>query len=295
MAISKLVRMARMIKATFTRSIKARDGSTYRFQPLLIQRLAVEASRGTYEPEILELIRQTLASRHGLFVDVGANTGQTLLALLSVDPECSYLGIEPQVEACAEVVRLITQNDLDRHAVLPIALSDTTGFAELSFGYESDVRASIVGDFRPASALPLKRVVPTMTGDDLISSRKEEQIAFIKVDVEGAEYEVLSGFRKTIAEHQPVLTFEVLPDLLVADGTALPDQIIQARRRRWDRLAQLLDELDYHAFLFDGSVATLVAVGPDPDGSVRNYAACPRTGPMPPYRSHGLDAPSSPH
>lgn len=243
--------------------------------PVVVQRLAIEATRPDYEPELAEFFRSTLAERAGAFIDVGANVGQTLLALLSIDRDRTYVGFEPQIEACAEVARLISSNGLPRHQVLPCALGEVNGVLTLHFGYESDVRASFVEEFRPSSTLPRSRQILVRRGDDVLRDLEIDDVALIKIDVEGAELEVLRGLRGTIEAKSPTLTFEVLPDRLVADGSALPLSVIEERRTRYSATAALLAEVDYQVFRLSRSGPVEAEVAPDPSGRVINLVAIP--------------------
>ena len=53
-----------------------------------------------------QLIRHFLEQRRGLFIDVGANVGQTLLDYLSCSPRHGYLGFEPSIEGAGTTFRV---------------------------------------------------------------------------------------------------------------------------------------------------------------------------------------------
>ena len=75
---------------------------------------------GNDEPNVLRVIERLL-QRPGVFVDVGANLGQTLGKVLHADRARAYIGFEPQLAACHFVDRFIRDNDLRNAKVLPIS------------------------------------------------------------------------------------------------------------------------------------------------------------------------------
>jgi FkbM family methyltransferase len=60
--------------------------------------------------------------------------------------------------------------------------------------------------FRPGGDGP-----PSMTVDALVAAAGLRP-AFVKIDVEGAEWHVLAGMRETLAQHRPTLMLELHPD-----------------------------------------------------------------------------------
>lgn len=183
-----------------------------------------------------------------MFVDIGANVGQTLVAVLSSSPNWRYVGFEPQAEAAAEAQRLIVRNELKRAEVFVLALADVAGMADLGFRKKSDQSASIAHDYRPSEFHVHRRRVFVDLGDAILPRLGVERPRFIKVDVEGAELEVLTGLYRTLAVERPALQFEVLPDRLLSTGEGLPDEVVRARHDRHQRLERLLDDLDFAVF-----------------------------------------------
>ncbi|MHA1664401.1 MAG: FkbM family methyltransferase [Candidatus Njordarchaeales archaeon] len=48
--------------------------------------------------------------------------------------------------------------------------------------------------------------------DDVLDKLNIGKVNYIKIDVEGAEFEVLKGLEKTLKKHRPVVIVEVLED-----------------------------------------------------------------------------------
>jgi len=75
---------------------------------------------------MIPLIEAIVSETDGIFIDVGANTGQTLLNLKSVSPKTEYLGYEPNPMCVHYLTRLIKSNNFKpvsyTHLTLPTIL-----------------------------------------------------------------------------------------------------------------------------------------------------------------------------
>ena len=102
------------------------------------------ATPNEYEPHVALVISNILQRRRGVFIDVGANVGQTLFTLLRIDPKCSYLGFEPQVACCHYIEQFIEDNRLmPRVQIFPVALSSETGFLPFFSNSAQDDKGSL--------------------------------------------------------------------------------------------------------------------------------------------------------
>ena len=103
---------------------------------------------------------------------------------------------------------------------MPIALSDKNGIKSLNVrddGYYSQASSvsSIVDGLRPDKFYSYKKYIYAARGADGICSLKISSIALLKIDVEGAELEVLRGLKVSIEKYRPFIIFEVLNNYLV--------------------------------------------------------------------------------
>ncbi len=158
-----------------------------------------------------KLIKQCLNARTGSFVDVGVNVGQTLLDWVAADSEVDYFGFEPN-PACIEFIsNAIELNNLEKCTILPVGLSDKCGLVCLYSHPSSstDASASIISDLRPNRELR-SRYVPCVRFDEVWDTLKKSHLNLIKIDVEGAELEVLRGMKRVLREERPVILVEVL-------------------------------------------------------------------------------------
>lgn len=219
-----------------------------------------------------------LNSKEGAFIDVGANTGQTLVKILSIDTKREYVGFEPQIECSFFINQFIKENNMHTHRILPLGLSNKSGVLQLlkrSGG--SDTSASTTEGFRPADFYTAKQPVFVAKGDDVISELNLKQISAIKIDVEGGELEVVEGMRQVLRDNIPFVFFEVLNHFMVVTGQKLDEQTISFREARNEKLEEILRDLGYTIFniLPDKTIIEISKIQPkvSSDLKITDYVA----------------------
>ena len=163
--------------------------------------------------DIAAILAVTLGHRKGTVIDIGTNIGLFLYLVTAFDKSRRYIGFEPNILAAAYLQRFIDRNKLQNHNVIPMGLSDQTAVLDLMLSYEVDVSATVIPNIRTKDQYSFSRKVLVNTGDSVLPRLLEdsEDIALVKIDVEGAEKEVLSGLEATVNRYRPVIIFEVLP------------------------------------------------------------------------------------
>ena len=152
----------------------------------------------TGEAELSQL--RKLLSPGELCLDVGCNLGVYTYELARLTG--NVIAFEPN----PDLVRLVRSLKLKGVEVREVALSSRDGQAELLIpvGGGGHGLASLRGE--TVEGLPLTRIlVPTRRLD----SFELAPVAFIKIDVEGFEEQVLEGAKDTIARHRPILLIEI--------------------------------------------------------------------------------------
>lgn len=164
------------------------------------------------DPWMSQLFTKILSSSNGVFLDIGANIGQTLLKVRSVNSEVTYYGFEPNPVCHFYLKELITANNLRSSYIIPVGLSDKSVLTKLNFYSTNldDATASVVDKLRPDAVIKRQEFVFLASLDELIQSI-DEIVAVIKIDVEGAELEVIKGALSSIEKHRPLILVEVLP------------------------------------------------------------------------------------
>lgn len=215
------------------------------------------AKTSTHESFLDDIYRSILGIKNGSFIDVGVNTGQTLLKLLSIDENRPYVGFEPQISAASSVEAFLIENKLVHHRILAVALSDHDGAIPLNVrgeGYFSlaSTVSSIVKGFRPDGFYNYTKYIHAIRGDELIKALGIDDISIIKIDVEGAELEVIRGLTDTIKKYRPFILFEVLHHYLVVTKEELDKKTVTFREARIRELEQTIRSNNYLIFQIIG-------------------------------------------
>ncbi len=165
------------------------------------------------EPWMIDLLKALLSIENKLFVDVGVNIGQTLLKLRSVSNDINYIGFEPNPLCVNYTAHLIEANGFINTSILPVAISEHTALGELNFFSKSstDSAASIIDNFRPGQKIIKKEYIPVFDIDSISKSIDMKDVSILKIDVEGAELEVIKSFRSLIHDKNPFILMEILP------------------------------------------------------------------------------------
>lgn len=148
---------------------------------------------GTFETEEVELIQKNLSDAD-VFVDVGANIG--FYACIARSLRKYVVAIEPQPQNLLCLYANLNNNNWQDTEVFPLGLSNKPDLLIL-YG-ASGPSASLVSGWAGYSKR-FQRVIPVNTLDTLLGDRFAGKKLFIKIDVEGAEYNVLRGALKTLS------------------------------------------------------------------------------------------------
>lgn len=186
-----------------------------------------------YEVEELDLLAQHIKPGARI-LDIGANIGNHTVWFEKIARASSIMPIEPQ----PRLIKLLTLNctlnglrtvDLSR---LGCALGRTTARGTIHIPQAFNPAGAII-EHDPAGSVPIS------PGDEVVG---DAMFDFVKIDVEGAELDVVEGLRHMIARCQPLMFVEVGNDNATA-FTALMADIgyeIVAEYRRYDIATNLL-------------------------------------------------------
>lgn len=166
---------------------------------------------GLYEVEKTKAISRLL-SPGGVFIDVGANKGDfTLLAAKIVGNAGKVFAFEPEPENCHWISKSIQLNGYNNIKLSELALSDTNGEAQLYLGKKSGWHTLLAGQ-ADRNQGTIKISIDTL--DNVLEGIGQDRVDMIKIDVEGAEYEVLNGAYQTlIRNHKIILLIDIHPEL----------------------------------------------------------------------------------
>lgn len=221
---------------------------------------------------LYELLERLLPLRPGAVVDVGVNLGQTLVKCLLLDPGRRYIGFEPNPECVGVAESIIRLNHATDATIVPCGLHERFALLTLFGQHSMDSAASLVEGFRRATHYTMSRHVCVAPGDAALRQLAPGPIAVIKIDVEGAELEVVAGLRETIEAHRPFVLCEILP---IKDEATDRGQM---RRERTDRVVGTLQALGYQLYRVHhvGSLEPLERVNTHASLALSDYLFVPR-------------------
>ena len=208
-----------------------------------------------YEPAVTRLIMQIFSqSRRGTFLDIGALYGFFSCYVGSISPHIEVIAFEPGTRAAEYARRNAIRNSLRNIRVEQIALSHESGIRVLRG--KSLVRGSAL--VKTPRILPSDPVSPTDSGTEITRRASSSLLAWlassmihalrilrgwefaevvrcspfdgkydqtrakpvvIKIDVHGAEVNVLRGMRQYLRDHADVLFLEMHRDNMLVEGT----------------------------------------------------------------------------
>ena len=129
--------------------------------------------------------------------DIGANVGYfSLLAAKLVGPEGRVYAFEPLPRNIEFLRKHIKINKFENIEVVDAAVSDHSGEAHFDLG-----ASSAMGHLADSGGIQVRMVAL----DEMLEAGELRPPNYMKVDVEGAEYEALKGARKVLEQFHPVL------------------------------------------------------------------------------------------
>lgn len=157
-----------------------------------------------YDRATFEIMRRT-ADRRGAWIDVGAHAGEMTAAMRYFVPDRPIYAFEP-IPALHQKLRDRFFDD-PRVCISSVALSDSPGMTTFEHVVSNPAYSGLQRRTydRPNETVATIEVT-TARLDDIIAPA--ERVAFVKVDVEGAELLVFRGGLRTLKRDRPVVVFE---------------------------------------------------------------------------------------
>ena len=193
------------------------DGARYvmhaRLDDVIERRLSYS---GAWEPHLVDVLRRLLVPR-SVFVDIGANVGAIALAVaeLARTRRISVVCLEPNARLARRLRSNLLINQLEDVRVIEKAAASENGTITL---YQvagdapnqglSTTRDGISSEDREPTTVEAVTIDSLLLEPDLATGP-----LVLKIDVEGAEYEVLAGARETLANRRPAVVFEFVGGL----------------------------------------------------------------------------------
>lgn len=193
----------------------------------------------SFEPQTEKIFRKFI-KKGDIAFDIGANIGYMSLMMADCVGQNGFVfAFEPIQNNFKSLINNISLNKFNNIRYFKLAISNTNSIIKIYKPLDNNQGSySMIVD--PAKSNQEYEEVQTTTLDDFVEQKKIEAVNFIKIDVEGAEYEVIQGMHKTISKFRPIIFMEI-------NGP-----ILQKRNIKPSDLKQLILNYQYICFNVDG-------------------------------------------
>jgi len=146
--------------------------------------------------EIFELreyqeIEPIIKSAKTPIIDAGAQAGFFILYCRALNPDVKIYALEPDEENLELLNKHLEINNLKNVEVMPIALAGKSSLRDFYISHDSH-NHSLFKVLVPKISKNIK--IQTYGLDDWLKEQGIEEVSLLKLDIEGAEYEVLEIF-----------------------------------------------------------------------------------------------------
>lgn len=202
-----------------------------------------------YEPDVRAAVNHFL-KQGDVFLDCGSNIGYFSVMANDI---VGKRGRVISVEANPTTFKLLKRN-LDANGFgdpVHCALTDVPGDVEIYIPKGGDVYSSLKKGGLVTGEDIVSFRVPGRTLDDVAASLNVTRVTLLKIDVEGAEMQVLRSAMRTLRELRPVVLCEYSTHTWGAFGATS------------NELLSLIEAVGYEAGLFDVKTGCVVPLPPD--------------------------------
>ena len=200
-----------------------------------------------------------LIENENIVFDIGANVGLHSYFIARTFPHTKVIAFEPLPDNHAYIKSTIERNKIKNIELVESAMSSTVG--TVFFNKSSNNSQGFITDEKTGLEVNVNTI------DNFIITKKIKP-DFIKIDVEGAEWKVLEGFRQSIAAILPIMIIELHNpenDRKVADFfKLLPYTMLRLGNPNECKIGKPFR-----------TIKNLKAIWPDPDGVFGNIVLIP--------------------
>lgn len=159
---------------------------------------------GEYESEVASVF-SAYVNKGGTALDIGANIGINSIRLSNlVGNTGKVFSFEPIPFNQNRFRKNIELNSITNVTLIPMALGISTETLKVDFNEHEENMGAI--SLRNAGDVGID--IQVRNGDEWVNENNIQQIDFLKIDVEGFEWNVISGLNETIKRFHPAILIE---------------------------------------------------------------------------------------
>ncbi len=167
--------------------------------------LGIYVSKNQKYDALLEKILEKKLNSNSNCVDVGSHKGEILDLFIKYAPNGKHIGFEP----IPHLVNSLREKYSPEIVIKECGLSNESGQKEFTHVKNAEAFSGFKERDYQNRQVDLETItVNISTLDKTLEEENIQSIDLIKIDVEGAEMEVLQGSEKTIKESNPLVIFE---------------------------------------------------------------------------------------
>lgn len=190
------------------------------FYPVdLIQKVIVNNGKFFEEDILISLDKKLKLNKESVILDIGANIGNNSIYWAIVDNVKKVYSFEPIKETFDILSKNIDLNNLQNKVIINnIGLADKDCLSSIKNSYSlSNIGGTSLKENNNG-------IFKLTTLDKYIDNDfKDNKIDFIKIDVEGFEYEVLLGAKETLQKYKPKIFIEIFENNIKKVNTLLEE------------------------------------------------------------------------
>ena len=157
------------------------------------------------EPQVSDLIKK-YSNKNNFFIDVGSNVGYHSLYASSFFKK--VIAFEPVPEVFRQFKESIILNGFNNVFAYNLACSSKNGKSYIRFKNGAHGGAAL-RKYKTSDCISIN----TVSLDNFLK-KGDCKLSLIKIDVEGHEFHVIKGMKKTIKKHKPTIIMEFIPAIL---------------------------------------------------------------------------------
>jgi FkbM family methyltransferase len=203
-AIRRLIRWAILNCGLNPPLIDSTSGAVFEYAPEIVFDVVAREliTKGSFEPEQTERLR-TILQPNAVFVDVGANIGYfTVLASKWVRPSGQVFAFEPVPSTYHRLSKNMALNNSHNVSAFNLACFSRCGFMSMTVTVDS-AKSHLSAESNQNAQVQMT------TLDEFFKERPVRRLDCLKIDTEGADFEVLKGATEIIKRFRPAIILEL--------------------------------------------------------------------------------------